>query len=92
MLVALGLAAAPVSASAQCLGVPEARMMIRSGTIIPLLQAIAAARASTGGEVIDSRLCGSPGSYRYVITFLGQDGRVVRVTVDARTGAVLGVK
>jgi uncharacterized membrane protein YkoI len=57
-----------------------------------LVKAVNAARAAAAGEVIDSRLCGSPGNYRYVITLLGQDGKVMRVSVDAQSGAVLGMK
>ena len=66
-----------------CLPIPQVRVMIRSGEIIPLVRAVNVARSAASGEVIDSRLCGAPGSFRYVVTFLGQDGRVVRVMIDA---------
>ena len=92
LLVALGFAAAPGSALGQCLPMEQARSTIRAGQIIPLVKAVYAARAAAAGEVIDSRLCGAPGNYRYVITLLGQDGRVTRVSVDAQSGAVLGMK
>ena len=42
--------------------------------------------------MIDSRLCRGGSGYQYVVTFLGSDGRVKRVTVDARTGKVAGVR
>jgi uncharacterized membrane protein YkoI len=42
--------------------------------------------------MIDSRLCRGNGGYQYVVTFLGSDGRVKRVTVDGRSGRVAGVR
>ena len=42
--------------------------------------------------MIDGNLCGDPGNYRYVVTFLGTDGRVIRATINAKTGEVVGVK
>ena len=52
----------------------------------------AAKRQIAADVVIDSRLCGGAGSYRYVVTLLSPDGRVMRVTFDAQSGAVIAVK
>jgi len=70
----------------------QARSVIQSGEVIPFAQAIRAARGSAEGEMIDSRLCRGGGGYQYVVTFLGSDGRVKRVTVDGRSGRVAGVR
>jgi len=90
--VALGLAASPPLASAECLPMDQVRATMRAGKVLPLIQAVNAARSAAPGEVIDSRLCGGPDKLRYVVTLLSQDGRVVRVTVDAQSGAVIAVK
>jgi len=92
VIAVLGLAVVPGSAQSQCLPIDQARTTVRAGQVIPLVKAVNAARAAAAGEVIDSRLCGSPGNYRYVITLLGQDGKVMRVSIDAQSGAVLGMK
>jgi len=92
LLMALGPVAAPASALGECLPMDQVRIAVRTGQVIPRVQALRAARGAAAGEVIDSRLCGGPGSYRYVVTLLSQDGRVLRVTVDAQSGAVIVVK
>ena len=70
----------------------EARNLIQSGAVIPLGSALAAARGSVPGEVIDGKLCRGGRGWQYRATFLGPDGRVSRVTIDAKTGEVVGVK
>ena len=86
----LGVGARP--AEAACVGLGQARPLVQAGTIVPLMSALGAARRSTKGEMIAGSLCGSAGNYRYVVTFLRTDGRVIRVTIDARTGEVVSVK
>jgi hypothetical protein len=91
VVVVLAVGAGSASA-AECLQTPQARIMVQSGQIISTLKAVRAATAAVGGEPIDGRLCAAGGGYRYVVTILGSDGRVMRVYVDARSGAVLGTK
>jgi uncharacterized membrane protein YkoI len=92
-ILAAGLLAATAgAASAECVPMAQARSVIQSGEVIPFAQAIRAARGSAEGEMIDSRLCRGGGGYQYVVTFLGSDGRVKRVTVDGRSGRVAGVR
>jgi uncharacterized membrane protein YkoI len=86
------LAAATAPAPADCLPMASARPLIRGGEIVPIMAAVRAAREAASGEMIDGRLCEVSGGYQYVVTFLGSDGRVVRVSVDARTGRVAGVR
>ncbi len=94
MALALGLAwlGATQPAMAACVSLSEARPLVKAGTIVPLLSALGAARRAVKGEMIDGNLCGDPGNYRYVVTFLGTDGRVIRATINAKTGEVVGVK
>ena len=90
--VAAVLWLAPAMAAARCVELGEARPLVQSGAIVPLMSAIGAARHAAKGEMIDGSLCGAAGNYRYVVTFLGPDGHVSRVTIDARSGGVLSVK
>jgi uncharacterized membrane protein YkoI len=80
------------SADAACVPLGQARPLVQAGTIVPLLSALGAARRAVKGEMIDGDLCGGPGNYRYVVTFLGPDGKVIRATINATTGEVVGVK
>jgi uncharacterized membrane protein YkoI len=79
-------------ALAECLPMRQARDLIRSGEAIPLVAAMRAARGSIPGEMIDGKLCRGGRGLHYLITILGPDGRVVRVTVDAKTSEVVGVR
>lgn len=90
--VGLALALGMQSANAACVSLGEARPLVQAGTIVPLLSVLGAARRAVKGEMIDGDLCGGPGNYRYVVTFLGADGRVIRATINAQTGEVVGVK
>jgi uncharacterized membrane protein YkoI len=93
LVVALNvLAVAAGPALADCVPMREARALIQSGDIIPLAAALRAARAAASGEMIDGRLCRGGGGLQYVVTFLGAEGRVKRVTVDAQSGTVAGVR
>jgi uncharacterized membrane protein YkoI len=90
-LALLGAVASP-AAAADCVPLREARDLIQSGAVIPLRAALGAARASVNGDMIDGKLCRGGKGYQYVVTLLGLDGRVLRVTVDARSGDVVGVR
>jgi uncharacterized membrane protein YkoI len=92
--LALGLAfgAAASGADAACLTLNEARPLVQAGTIVSLLPALGPVRRAVKGEMIDGDLCGGPGNYRYVVTFLGPDGKVIRATINAQTGEVVNVK
>jgi uncharacterized membrane protein YkoI len=94
VLVAAGivLGAASASAKADCLPMASARPLVKAGQVIPIMAALRAARDAARGEVIDGRLCQSGSGYQYVVTFLASDGRVARVSVDAQTGRVAGVR
>jgi uncharacterized membrane protein YkoI len=45
------------------------------------------------GELISARLCQEPGGRLiYLLTVLPRDGKVRRVTIDARTGAIIRIR
>jgi Peptidase propeptide and YPEB domain len=73
-----------------CLDLKEQRIAIESGKVVPLAVAMRAARKRMAGSVVRARLCNGRDGLVYVLTILPRDGKVVRVTVDAAKGAVIG--
>jgi uncharacterized membrane protein YkoI len=86
----LALSAPVLAAEAgRCLSPDERRAKIASHTVIPLAKAIRAIKVRRA-EVIRASLCERGGRLVYLLTVLPRDGKVVRATVDAATGAVIG--
>jgi len=71
-----------------CLGKEQRQAVIASGQVIPLATAMAALPGRSG-EVVRARFCQTPKGYVYLLTLLARDGKVTRVTVDAKNGLVL---
>jgi uncharacterized membrane protein YkoI len=89
------LALAPARAGAaelahNCLDQKERRAEIESGRVVRLDIAIRAARSKMPGTVVRARLCRGNDGLVYVLTVLGRDGKVARLTVDAVKGSLLG--
>lgn len=77
----------PGTALAQgCLSQSEARQAVQSGEAISLSQV----RGSLPGDVVSAQLCRGGGGLVYVVNVLGEGGKVQRITIDARSGAVAG--
>lgn len=90
LLFALGVAVmvlstSPVSAQDH----NKARDAVSSGEAQPLDAILPKVRARYPGRLLDAKLTGSSGKYRYVIKILNKNGKVRRVTVDARSGRIL---
>ena len=91
MLLALPiLLAQPARAdeALSCLGKDQRQAVVETGQVIPLATAMAKL-PGRAGEVVRARLCESPKGYVYLLTLLARDGKVSRVTVDAKNGVVL---
>jgi uncharacterized membrane protein YkoI len=73
-----------------CLDQKERRAEIESGRVVRLDIAIRAARSKMPGTVVRARLCRGNDGLVYVLTVLGRDGKVARLTVDAVKGSLLG--
>lgn len=86
------LLAAPGEARAQggCVSGAQARALVQSGQVLPLSAIVARLQGGGRAEIVDAALCGGGGGYVYRLTVLGQGGRVSRVTVNARSGQVVG--
>jgi uncharacterized membrane protein YkoI len=87
-------AAAPARADEpkvrDCLNQRDRRAAIDHGQVIRLAAAIRAAKSRRPGTVVRAHLCRAPVGLVYVLTVLGRDGKVARLTVDAVRGTVVG--
>ena len=89
-LVALPASAADDPAERGCYSKIEQRALLAGHEVIPLSQAIRAARVDQRGEILRARLCQSPkGGPAYVLTLLSHNGKVHRITVDASNGTLI---
>ena len=59
---------------------------------VPLAAAGESVRARVPGEMVRARLCQEPDRLIYLLTVLPRDGKVRRVIVDAKNGAVVSVR
>ena len=100
ILTALSLAAAltltgftgsgVVPAAAQsCLSQDEVRSAVESGQAIALSSVLGQIRSTVGGEILSSpALCNMGGRLVYAVNVLSSNGEVMRLHVDAQTGAI----
>jgi uncharacterized membrane protein YkoI len=91
-LVAWAAAVAPPAALAQgCLSQGDMRSAVQSGQAIALSQIKSQIEAASGGEVQGiPRLCNVGGQLVYMVNVLTSGGQIERLTVDARSGSILG--
>ena len=91
VLALVVLAAARPAAAAEpsaCLGQEQRRAPVATHHAIPLARAVRDVRRRTaGGEVVGARLCYHGSDLVYVLTVLARDGKVVRASVNAASGA-----
>ncbi len=88
-LAALVAGIAPGRAEAQCFTPEETREHVQRHGLIPLNDVVRSARGAARADLISARLCETDGNLVYMIAMLGRDGKVMRLTVDARTGDVI---
>lgn len=83
------LAAAPLhTVAGGCLSPAEARQSIAAERLIDIGEAGRLAVASAPGEIVAVNLCRADHRLVYVLAILSANGRVARVSVDARTRTV----
>jgi uncharacterized membrane protein YkoI len=88
-LALAGMAAPSLAAAADrkaCLSQDERRAVIASHKAVPLGHAISVVKAKIGGDVVKARLCRQERGLVYLLTVLGQSGKVTRARVDAADG------
>jgi uncharacterized membrane protein YkoI len=79
-----------VATAHACLSFKERRAANESGKVIHLAAAIRAAKRRVPGSVVRARLCRGRDGLVYVLTILRRNGKVVRLTIDAVKGTLLG--
>ena len=82
-----GINTAP--AQQNCFSAEETRANVTQFGLVPLHDVVRSARGGSQADLISARLCETNGNMVYMIAMLGRDGRVMRMTVDARTGNVI---
>lgn len=70
----------------------EARALLRAGKILPLSKILDTVRKRVPGDVIEVDLDHEDRGWEYDVKVLTPQGRVMKVTVNARTGVVIGIK
>jgi hypothetical protein len=91
-VLALGLLAAPAPTLAQE-AQRRARDAVEAGELRPLGEVLARIGSAYPGRVIDVRLDRRGGAtWLYLVKLLTPGGRVLAITVDARTGAIVAVR
>jgi uncharacterized membrane protein YkoI len=94
LMVFAPLSAVPADAEARmrCLTRDQQRTALTERRAVPLAAAQKSARARVPGEIVRARLCHESERLIYLLTVLPRDGKVRRVTVDAKNGAVVNVR
>lgn len=67
----------------------EARRLLASGEILPLESILKIIRPKYPGKIIEIELEEEKGHIVYEIEFLGEDGVITQVFIDAKTGKLL---
>ena len=95
-LTASGLAAAPLpvseGATRLCHNRVETREKVAVHGLRESLVLLREAAFEHGADPLNARLCRTRGQFVYEMSLLGRDGRVVRLVVDAASGARLNAR
>ncbi|SHE61000.1 hypothetical protein SAMN02745157_0551 [Kaistia soli DSM 19436] len=83
---ALALSGTGTALAQGCLSPGEARQAVQNGEAISLSQV----RGNLPGDVVSAQLCHGGGGLVYVVNVLGAGGKVERLQIDARSGAIAG--
>jgi uncharacterized membrane protein YkoI len=87
------LAAARPAAAADppaCLTQEQRRAAVATHRAIPLAHAVHDVRSrAAGADVVGARLCYRGGQLVYLLTVLTRDGKVIRASVNAASGALI---
>jgi hypothetical protein len=76
----------------RCLSRDQQRAAIQERHALPLATVRRAVRGRVPGELLRAQLCQEPQRLIYLLTVLARDGKVRRVMVEAKNGAVVSVR
>jgi len=79
----------PAAAETSCFSAEETRDHVQKLGLVALHDVVRSARGAGHADLISARLCETDGNMVYMITMLGREGKVMRLTVDARTGNLI---
>jgi uncharacterized membrane protein YkoI len=92
VLVSLAIGMVPARAESSCFTPEETREHVVRHGLVPLNDIVRSARGTAHADLISARLCETAGNLVYMIAMLGRDGKVMRLTVDARSGTVINYR
>jgi uncharacterized membrane protein YkoI len=73
-----------------CLTQDQRRTAVASHRAVPLARAVRNVKSHAAGvEVVGARLCYHGEELVYVLTVLARDGKVIRASIDAASGAII---
>jgi uncharacterized membrane protein YkoI len=76
----------------RCLSRDQQRLAIKERRAVPLATVRRTLRGRVPGELVRARLCYEGKRLIYLLTVLPRDGKVRRVTIEARNGAIIAVR
>ncbi|MGL4635975.1 MAG: PepSY domain-containing protein [Beijerinckiaceae bacterium] len=79
----------PVLAQQNCFSADETREHVEKHGLVSLHDVVRSVRGGSGSDLISARLCETNGNLVYMIAFLDRAGKVMRMTLDARSGNVI---
>ena len=92
LLAPLSVVPADAEPRMRCLTRDQQRTAITERRAVPLAAVRTTVRGRVPGEMVRARLCQEPERLIYLLTVLPRDGKVRRVMVDAKNGAVVSVR
>ena len=79
----------PARADPTCFSVEDSREQVKRFSLVALHDVVRSTRDDSQSDLISARLCETNGNMVYMIILLGRSGKVMRVTIDARTGTLV---
>jgi uncharacterized membrane protein YkoI len=92
VLAPLGFGPADAESRMRCLSRDQQRAAILERRALPLATVRRAIRGRVPGELVRAQICQEPQRLIYLLTVLARDGKVRRVIVEAKNGAVVSVR
>ena len=91
ILIALIVSASAQGAEASrlCLNDTDARALVQTHKLIGIEQALIAAKSKAKGDLISAHLCQVPDGFMYKIAIIKQDGKVIKLLIDANSGQIV---
>ncbi len=77
------------SAESVCFSAEDTREHVARHGLVPLHDVVRSSRGGGHADLISARLCETNGNMVYMIAMLGRDGKLMRLTVDARSGTLI---